>query len=357
MITDKVLIVHDYLLKKNEGGPRGYYYKCLHNNLPENVKSLKEEANNLGNISVIKKIQIRFDRLSGRKYKNKLLANNLIKVPKYKYLYFHDMHSFKDAEHLITKDQVIIYQSHSPELPSEEEEKLGATGDKLASIKKLEQRVFGRANVLILPNQGCLPIYESVIKKQHKILYIPTGIKSIEASFTYPIVQDDFVNILYIGRRNQIKGFDVLIDNFKKAVINRKDIRLFIIGGGDSIMSENIVDIGFSSNVYSWIKSVDFVISTNEKSYFDLNILETIALGTPLLMTTTEGHSYFKNKSGIISFTQKNLGDLLNDTKIITKSYKKENQDNLLDLYKNELSDMVFNKNIENTINEFLNRY
>lgn len=354
MITDKVLIVHDFSFSENEGGPRGYYYKCLHNNLPNNITSLRDEIHTLENISVNKKLRVRVDKYRGRKYKNKFLANKFIKLPRYKYLYFHDLYSFNDVAHLIKKDQVVIFQCHSPELPSTEEQALGAKGKKLKAIQVLEKKIFKRANILILPNKGCLSIYESVIKKDHNFFYVPTGVMPIKVSFKYPIVQDNYVNILYIGRRNSIKGFDILISEFKKAIKTRKDLRLFIIGGGETIVHENIYDIGFSSNVYEWINSVDFVISPNKKSYFDLNILESIALGTPLLMTTTEGHEYFKNKKGIISFTEKSLTNTLLDNRIVCKAYKNENKMHLLQLYKDHLSDKVLKKTLEEVVCKIL---
>ena len=40
---------------------------------------------------------------------------------------------------------------------------------------------------------------------------------------------------MYIGRRNKIKGFDIVIEAFRKAREKRKDINLVIIGNGEKI--------------------------------------------------------------------------------------------------------------------------
>lgn len=355
MVEDKILIVQDYQLKGNEGGPRGYYYKCLLDNLPSNVTSVQDEIRKLVSISLLKKIYIRLDTFNKHKYRNKYLANKYIKIPKFKFLYFHDIYSYADVKHLINKEQIVIFQCHSPELPSAEEKALGAKEKHLNYIKNLEKDIFKRANVLVLPNKGCLSIYKSVITEKHRIQYLTTGIKPIQSKFKYPIQQDNYVNILYVGRRNNIKGFDVLIDSFKETVLKRKDIRLFLIGGGETMISENIYDLGFSSNVYSWIKSVDFIISPNRKSYFDLNVIEAIALGTPVIMTTTEGHSYFENRKGIITFELNNIKEVLGDKTLINKEYKIKNQTSLNNWYIKELSNTPYKNALSSVANQILN--
>ena len=92
MIGNKVLIVHDYPIAKNEGGPRGYYNKCIYLNEPDNIVALNDVLRNTKEISLKKKLEIRIDSFKIRcrktNYRNKFLANKFIKIPKYKILYF-----------------------------------------------------------------------------------------------------------------------------------------------------------------------------------------------------------------------------------------------------------------------------
>ena len=60
------------------------------------------------------------------KYKNKFLANKFIKLPRYKYLYFHDIYSFKDVAHLIKKDQIELHVEAATGGPS----RYGATAER-----------------------------------------------------------------------------------------------------------------------------------------------------------------------------------------------------------------------------------
>lgn len=350
MIGNKVLIVHDYPIAKNEGGPRGYYNKCIYLNEPDNIVALNDVLRNTKEISLKKKLEIRIDSFKIRcrktNYRNKFLANKFIKIPKYKILYFHDIYSFNDVKHLISKDQIVVFQPHAPELPSIEELNTGITQKKYQAIVAIEKAVFNRANYIVLPNKDCLSIYKEVITNKHKILYLRTGIKAINNTNKIPI-DNDKINLFYIGRRNEIKGFPLLLNSFNEALKTRTDIRLFIAGGGESVSNSNIVDIGFTNHAYDWISSMDYVISPNASSYFDLNVLESIAIGTPLIMTTTDGHTYFKNKKGIVSITPDSFTNVLLDENLVNKYYKKNIQKDLFDLYKNKLSSTVYKANLE----------
>jgi glycosyltransferase involved in cell wall biosynthesis len=357
MIKNKVLLVHDYPIVKNEGGPRGYFNKCIYLNEPDNLVSLNDVLTSVKKISYKKKVLVRFDFVRNKirkfKYKNLNLANKFIKIPSHKFLYFHDIYSFNDIKHLIKENQIVIFQPHSPELPSLEELKNGLSSKKYKEIVKIENLIFNRANFIILPNKECLPIYKSVLSKKHKIFFLQTGIKPIQELSVIPI-DNNKINLLYIGRRNEIKGFFSLLTSFRKAVKKRNDIRLIIAGSGDVIRDENIVDLGFTRIAYDWVNSVDFVVSPNKSSYFDLNVIESIAIGTPLIMTTTEGHSFFKNKKGIISVTDNSFYDVLVNKSMINKKYKKEVKTDLFQLYESELSSFVYKKNLEKMCNSIM---
>ena len=356
MIDDKILLVHDYPIVKNEGGPRGYYNKCIYLNEPSNVIAVNDLIGKIKKISFRKKILIRVEflrsKLSKVKY-NSILVNKFIKIPKYKFLYFHDIYSFNDVKHLITQDQIVVFQPHAPELPSIEELNNGTSKAVYNKVVKQEKAIFKRANYIVLPNSECLPIYNSLITEENKILFLQTGIKSIEDINKIPI-DNSKVNLFYIGRRNEIKGFPLLLKVFKAAVEKRDDIRLFIAGAGEKINSKNIIDIGKTNLAYDWIHSMDYVISPNKSSYFDLNVLESISIGTPLIMTTTQGHSFFKNKKGIISITSDNFYKVLIDENLVNKNYKESVKKELFELYNKELSSEVFKSSLWKICNQII---
>lgn len=351
MIKDKILIFCDYPIKENEGGPIGYFNKCIYNNIPDNVLLLKTLLKEVGYISLKKKIEFRKDyilnKIRGQKYFDNSLANKFIKIDasKYKFLYFHSIYDLSDVLHLINEDQIIILQSHSPELPSIERKNNGSTD--YLKVAQLEKITFDRANYLVFPNEDCVPMYSELIKDQNKIKYLLTGIKPLKSLINFPIDKNK-INIIYIGRRNDVKGFNFLIESFRNALKNRNDLRLFIAGNGEKIIGDDIYDIGTTQTPFDWINSVDFVVSLNKTSYFDLNVIETICVGTPLIMTTTQGHKYFKNQKGIISVTYESFLKTLMDPEIVYKKFKMENEIHLKQLYSTCLSKDIFNANLKN---------
>lgn len=350
MIKDKVLIFCDYPIKDNEGGPIGYFNKCIYNNVPDNVLLLNELLYEHKYVSLKKKIDITkdviFRRFKKQKYFDMSLANKFIKsnASNYKFLYFHSIYDLADVLHLIKDTQTIILQSHSPELPSIERRNNCMIDYR--EVAQLEKIVFKRANYLIFPNKDCVCIYRELIKDESKIKYLITGIKPITNLVKFPI-DDNKINILYIGRRNEVKGFKFLIENFRKAVKKRNDLRLFIAGNGEKLIDEDIFDIGNTETPFDWIKSVDFVVSLNKTSYFDLNVIETICIGTPLIMTTTEGHEFFKNKEGIISVNYDDFLATLLNPQTVCKKFKVENEIQLKKLYDNYLSKNTFKDNLK----------
>lgn len=350
MIKDKVLIFCDYPIKENEGGPIGYFNKCIYQNIPDNVVLLKTLLDNAKHVPIKKKIQFRknnaLKRLKIQKYFDISLDNKFVKIngSSYKFLYFHSIYDLADVLHLIKENQIIILQSHSPELPSIERKNNGLKD--FEEVAYQERKAFERADYLVFPNENCLPIYKELITEKNKIKYLTTGIKPLKNLIVFPL-DNTKINILYIGRRNEVKGFNFLIENFRNAVKVRSDLRLFIAGNGEKVIGDNIYDIRNTETPFDWINSTDFVVSLNKTSYFDLNVIETICIGTPLIMTTTEGHEYFKNQKGIISVNYDNFLETLIDPKIIYKSFKAENETHLKKMYETSLSNNAFKNNLE----------
>jgi glycosyltransferase involved in cell wall biosynthesis len=356
MISNKVLFFCNYPIVQNAGGPVGYFNKCIINNNPKNT--ILSNDISIKNVTLKDRINIHYERFFNKKSEFLPHANsqNLFikkKVCNYKLIYFHDIFSLYNVLHLLNNKQIVVLQSHTPELPSREAFNDGVSKEKYNKIKEIEIKAFNRANYIVLPNIECKIIYNQILNKNNKILELTTGIKKVEELSKFPICNKS-INLLYIGRRNSIKGFDFLINEFKEICKFRKDLNLFIAGDGEKVVHEKIFDIGKTDKAYDWINSVDFVISLNKTSYFDLNIIETISIGTPLIMTTTEGHTFFKNKKGIIDVNYENFKEVILNSNDISKEFKKENKQNLLDFHKNELSDSIYKQNLEIICNKII---
>lgn len=346
MITDKILIFAPYEYNINGGGPSGF----IAHNLVDKPRDFFLLSHDFFEDSLLDRINIKIKYLIDR-YQYLSYHYKKIKGGNYKYVYFHDYLSFEHCRRYIPNNQVVILQSHSPELPSEEYR--ADFPNDIAQIKFVEQaqkRAFERADIVVFPNEGCVPIYESILQKTSDIKFILSGAKKglHSEALQHEALRDDKINLMYIGRRNAIKGFDIVLDAYRKIYQQRKDINLIVVGKGEPIQEEGIVDVGFSSNPIGWYNSVDYLINANRQSYFDLSIIEALSTGVPIIMSSNYGHKYYENKSALIhTFNAQNPDEL--KTILLGNLHKrnfdlKDNQE----LYLNNLTDTHYYERFKN---------
>lgn len=347
MITDKILIFSPFAVDINAGGPQGFLAHNLLDKPRERFIFLQDIIKN-SSLSQSLKDSFFYRIVSHRlkKYPNidqtinqhLYWANN---CNKYKYIFFHDCYTFKTVAPFISSKQTVIIQSHSPELPSEEQIANGAPKYMIEFIREAEMEAFKRADVIVFPNVDILPLYEKVLVSQNNIRYLLSGCKPPSELRTFPLDREK-VNFLYLGRRTNVKGFDIVLKAFRKAYIKRKDIQLIIGGKGPEITEPGVCDIGFTTSSTNWFASVDHVFNANRKSYFDLSVMETLSVGTPITMTTNFGHRYFKDKGpGIIDFNSLDelIYIMINSQKTIeSKTLRNLNRS----LFEHELTDKQY---------------
>ncbi|WP_164123655.1 glycosyltransferase [Sphingobacterium sp. xlx-130] len=243
---------------------------------------------------------------------------------------------------MIPNNQVVILQSHSPELPSEEIKSINPSDVERYSLnKKAEESSFQRADIIVFPNEGCQKIYSSLLTKNCDVKYILSGAKNTFAGreAEKEVLKEEKINLMYIGRRNSIKGFDIVYETFKEVAKERDDLNLFIVGKGDNLDGPGIFDVGFSNDPMYWYNSVDYLLNANRKSYFDLSIIEALTTGVPIIMSSNFGHEYYINKSDTITtFSDVNSGELNNILRGPLKKRDRKNKKNF-ELYNSDLTD------------------
>lgn len=353
MILDKVLILFPYEININNGGPSGF---LAHNLLdkPRDCFVLSQDIIKTHPEKITKKIGYLIKRIlflwkNNGKDKRKLKEEFFYKyyfekseAKNYRYIFFHETIHFERFRKYISENQVIILQSHSPEIPSVEYRNWEPLNTEEISFReKAEREAFKRADIIVFPNEGCVSIYETLITDKSKIKYILSGAKkdyNNDGQKSYKLPEDK-INLMYIGRRNKIKGFDIVIEAFRKAREKRKDINLVIIGNGEKINEEGITDMGFSKNPIGWYNSADYLINANRQSYFDLSVIEALTTGIPIIMSDNFGHSYYKGKSPLIKTFDINSPTELYEILIGNlkkRDYKKREN---IELYEKNLTD------------------
>jgi glycosyltransferase involved in cell wall biosynthesis len=242
-------------------------------------------------------------------------------------IWFHDVWSFFACADLISENQIVVLQPHTPELPSSEVRANKQTEGDIEWSESAEKAAFSRANVVVLPNRHVIPIFESLLCKENQIRFLKSAAKVTEPRFNLSL-DPNFIHYLYIGRRNQIKGFNTLIEGFEIAYSQNKNLRLLLIGRGETQNTPGVIDLGFMEDPISWMNSVDYVVSTNEQSYFDLTAMETLGTGTPFIFFPTGGHAELEShaSTGLVSVFPADAAGLANCILLNTR----KRSDNLL---------------------------
>jgi glycosyltransferase involved in cell wall biosynthesis len=380
MKSDKVLIFSVYDCNLTDGGPSGFLAHNLIGERSSNYvistdisKSLLASQTNTDRIiSKAKKVFI--DR---KIHSNKtlILKSNYcqwylsarqnfshINAEKYKFIYFHDVWTLYFCLDLLNENQVVILQSHCPQLPSEE-----VASNPKSSLEdfdmtcKCEIKSFARANIIIFPNSKSASIYNSLIQKNSQIEYLLSGAKEKKDLRILPL-KEDTINFLYIGRRNNIKGFDIILKGFKDAYKQRKDINLIVAGSGEYLHEDGVYDIGFTTSPHNWIFSCDYVLNCNRQSYFDLSVLETLSIGTPIILTTSFGHQQFlsDNSLGIISLpeaSEKALEHALCSKEIRKRTFNQAAIKDNKRIYLEKYSDAIYRENLEKLLIRIMDNF
>lgn len=353
----KVLIWNDYPLGP-VGGPSGYLY---------NLKSYIEE-NNIKNIDFlnnedfIKKVEIKKEKkfeairkiireFKKQLFKTKKLEKRINKfynfyegdysfINNYDIVHFHDVRSFYRAKNILKDFKgITLLSSHCPKTPAQEEIEDNIKMDYKTFPKKLRERLekidqdsFKNADYLVFPCKEAQEPYEEdknikeILEEKYrgkKILYVPTGIpvKHIDKDEKFFSnkgidVKDKFI-VSYVGRHNKVKGYDFLKELGVKVLEKYSDV-IFVIGGEISeefppIENKNWVEFGWTKEGYNIIKNSDMFVLPNEKTYFDLILLEVLSMGAPVLLSETGGNKYFKiyDENGLFYFEKYNLEEAL----------------------------------------------
>ena len=365
----KVLIYMKEEDLKPVGGPRGYLY-----NLKKGLDGLNQKQINFIKAKSIKsryhKIYDKLPLIIKQYYREKIKISSYKKLlddttpnkssysfEQYEIIHFHsttDMYKVKDT--LKEYKGKVLLTSHTPKpnhleiyedsITEKERKKYGKYYEKLNIV---DEYAFNRADYIIFPcEEAEEPYYnrwekyeEIKEKKKDKYRYILTGIQKCKINTNkeeirkkYNIPEDAFV-ISYIGRHNEVKGYD-LLKEIGEEILNNKNVYILVAGNEGplyAIKNKKWIEVGWTNDPYSIIASSDLFILPNKETYFDLVLLEVLSLGVPVLMSQTGGNKYFNkfDSKGIKYFKNKNeavekIKEIINLDKIELKKIGKNNK-------------------------------
>ena len=129
----------------------------------------------------------------------------------------------------------------------------------------------------------------------NKMLYsynIDAGV-DLENFKNYKNIEKKTVDIIFVGRLVQIKRVDFLIEAFKMAFVENKNIRLIIIGDGTekeylkSISGDNVIFYGslYGKELFERLGLSDIFCIVSEYESFSMSTLEAMSSSLPVIAT------------------------------------------------------------------------
>lgn len=331
MKNKKVLMWMSESSLKPVGGPAGYLYNIFIEIQSNNISNIDFLPPGSNKVSLKSKVftflknnisHLKFYSFNSSLLK-KTIINKNIDINNYDVIHFHDTISLFKARKLISDfNGKIILTSHSPE-PLHQELVNNNYSDLKSKHKEtlfnvlnfIDEYAFLRADFIMFPCETAKepyndwPFFKKVINDDKgKFLYCPTGTSLPLAKLDkdvirqkYNIKANAFV-ISYVGRHNSIKGYDDL-KIIGEQILNKYPDVYFIIAGIEhplkGLNHDRWIELGFTKDPHSLIAASDLFVLPNKQTFFDLILLEVLALGTMVLTTYTGGNKYFERFENI----------------------------------------------------------
>lgn len=341
------IFLSDVLAQK--GGPSGYLFNLKKSIELNNEKSINIISQDYSPSDIHKKTKIvNFKKIIPHYIKQKIIEIKIIKMIKKrknvflnsKIIHFHttrDLYIY--CKNFNVEGKKIFLTSHSPELPYEELKKVliaQKINDKkinkeIEAQKKYDLYAFRKADKIVFPCEGAVDPYRDFLFKNNipkeKIDYVLTACEKLEFKLSkeeFFIKHDIPLNrkiIAFVGRHNEVKGFDIFCKIAEHFVSDNK--YMFVCAGVGDIQApviNNFKNIGWTDDPGALVNAASIIIVPNRETYFDIGILQYLSLGKIIITTKTGGNKWFLGKTEDILFADNNISSYID--------YIKNNMDN-----------------------------
>lgn len=267
----------------------------------------------------------------------------------YNLIHFHSTDSLYRARTSLEQYKgLILLQSHSPEPRGRE--MFAALPSWIKTLfpffkkrfEKMDRFAFERADYILFPCEEAEEPYYHIwpyFKKFHFIKaeafkYVLTGIPAAhskrgrsEVLSELNIPAEAFV-ISYVGRHNQIKGYDVLKEIGKQYL--EKDAESWFLCAGVEAPLKRLEhprwkEVGWTTEPHSYIGASDVFVLPNRETYFDIIMMELLSLGKIVIASNTGGNKWFvkHNCPGVFLYdTIEDAVSLINKVKMLSTAEK-----------------------------------
>jgi glycosyltransferase involved in cell wall biosynthesis len=204
---------------------------------------------------------------------------------------------------LYAKDQSkpTVYMPHSPRPMCDEyamaRKSEGLRPSRARYLRDLldERRMLKFADYLVFPTKNSEAAYRSKFPKileRARIKHIESGVpQSRVHGYEVPIKAiDESPIVMFLGRYVSDKGFDLFLSAATTLKARGIEATFQAVGKGPIRCSgENVEDIGWKTNPFSYLARADVIVVPNRFALFDLLPIEAALLGKGLVMTSVGG--------------------------------------------------------------------
>lgn len=246
-------------------------------------------------------------------------TKSTVDINEYDIVHFHTCRDlFMENRALKHYKGTVLLTSHCPEPPAAEtmhriEHRVPAflRPFLLRMFEKIDKYAFKRADYIIFPCEEAEEPYAKhwpffvKYKETHKekFKYVLTGIQQCQPNREVREVREElglsdqhFV-ISFVGRHNFVKGYNDLKE-LGQRILDRYPNAVFVIAGKQEAIPklehERWIEVGYTTDAYSYIHAADVFVLPNKETYFDLVMLEVLSLGKPVVASRTGGNKYFE---------------------------------------------------------------
>ena len=229
-----------------------------------------------------------------------------------------------------------------------------------SKYKWVNQFLYGKADKIVC-----------VAKSIENLIVEKFDLKNVTTIYNFVSLKEDLNDVtlnlpehffLYFGRlQENPKNLIFLIESFKKSKIFEKNYKLLLLGSGDSeILLQNkinelklnnhILILPFTQSVSGYVKKAKATVLTSKHEGFPLSIIESLALGTPVISVDCESgpREIIKNEYNGLLIEPNNIDAFANALTIFVSN------DTLYQNCKNNAKDSVAHLSLEKIQNQWL---
>lgn len=128
--------------------------------------------------------------------------------------------------------------------------------------------------------------------------FVPTGTAAPALAYETSAIRsvlgipDTAVVVSYVGRKIPVKGFDLFAAAAQQMLSKHSEVFVLTAGMGPGAVpaTDRWINLGWSRTAGDVLNASDLIVAPNRETYFDLGIIEALALGKYVITTRTGGN-------------------------------------------------------------------